>query len=77
MISFTGKTYDGLEAAITKIEEEIPADKLKSYALDLGLNPVGLLDQVINVSDAFLDRGEVVSTRGRNPNETRRYNAST
>lgn len=54
----------------------MPADKLKGYVLDLRLNPGGLLDQAINVSDAFLERGEVVSTRGRNPDETRRFNAT-
>lgn len=75
VISFTEKTFDGLESAIKKIKAEVPADKLKGYVLDLRLNPGGLLDQAINVSDAFLDRGEVVSTRGRNAEETRRFNA--
>ncbi|WP_137130556.1 S41 family peptidase [Rhizobium sp. FY34] len=75
VISFTEKTYTDLEAAIKKIKAEVPADKLKGYVLDLRLNPGGLLDQAINVSDAFLQRGEVVSTRGRNPEETRRFNA--
>src|SRR5690606_28148190 len=63
VISFTEKTYDDLENAIAKIKEQVPADKLKGYVLDLRLNPGGLLDQAINVSDAFLERGEVVSTR--------------
>ncbi|MBO9630082.1 S41 family peptidase [Shinella sp. WSJ-2] len=76
VISFTEKTYDDLEAAITKIKKEVPEDKLKGYVLDLRLNPGGLLDQAINVSDAFLERGEVVSTRGRNEDETRRFNAT-
>ena len=76
VISFTEKTYDDLEKAIARIKEEVPADKLKGYVLDLRLNPGGLLDQAINVSDAFLERGEVVSTRGRNEDETRRFNAS-
>lgn len=76
VISFTEKTYEGLEKAIKKIKAEVPADKLKGYVLDLRLNPGGLLDQAINVSDAFLERGEVVSTRGRNAEETRRFNAS-
>nr|WP_298095439.1 S41 family peptidase [uncultured Shinella sp.] len=76
VISFTEKTYDDLEAAMTKIKEQVPADKLKGYVLDLRLNPGGLLDQAINVSDAFLERGEVVSTRGRNEDETRRFNAT-
>ncbi len=75
VISFTEKTYDDLEKAIKKIKEQVPADKLKGYVLDLRLNPGGLLDQAINVSDAFLEKGEVVSTRGRNQDETRRFNA--
>ena len=43
--------------------------------LDLRNNPGGLLDQAISVSDAFLERGEIVSTRGRNAEETQRYSA--
>jgi carboxyl-terminal processing protease len=76
VISFTEKTFDDLEAGIEKIKADVPADKLKGYVLDLRLNPGGLLDQAINVSDAFLERGEVVSTRGRDEDETRRFNAS-
>ncbi|KRB62901.1 peptidase S41 [Rhizobium sp. Root708] len=75
IISFTEKTYPDLEKAIEKIKSTVPADKLKGYVLDLRLNPGGLLDQAIQVSDALLQRGEVVSTRGRNPDETRRFNA--
>ena len=75
VISFTEKTYDDLEDAIEKTTKEIGKDKIKGYVLDLRLNPGGLLDQAISVSDAFLDRGEIVSTRGRNPEETRRFNA--
>lgn len=76
VISFTEKTYDDLEAAIEKIKTDVPADKLKGFVLDLRLNPGGLLDQAIYVSDAFLERGEVVSTRSRDPEDTRRFNAS-
>jgi carboxyl-terminal processing protease len=76
VISFTEKTYDDLKTGIEKIKAQVPGDKLKGYVLDLRLNPGGLLDQAINVSDAFLERGEVVSTRGRNPDETRRFNAT-
>ena len=75
VISFTEKTYPDLEKAIEKIKKTVPAEKLKGYVLDLRLNPGGLLDQAIQVSDALLQRGEVVSTRGRNPDETRRFNA--
>lgn len=73
--SFTEKTYDDLQAAIGKIKEQIPADKLRGYVLDLRLNPGGLLDQAISVSDTFLDRGEIVSTRGRDPKDISRFDA--
>src|SRR5204862_6241096 len=50
-------------------------DKFKGYVIDLRNNPGGLLDQAISVSDAFLEKGEIVSTRGRNAEETQRFNA--
>ncbi|MGN6548456.1 MAG: S41 family peptidase [Pararhizobium sp.] len=76
VISFTEKTFDDLQKAIASIQKKAGGeDKVKGYILDLRLNPGGLLDQAINVSDAFLDGGEIVSTRGRNPEETRRFNA--
>jgi carboxyl-terminal processing protease len=73
---FNEQTYDGVRSAIQKFLAEIPADKFKGYILDLRNNPGGLLDQSIAVSKAFLDHGEIVSTRGRNADETMRYNAS-
>ncbi len=72
---FNEQTYENLRKAIDKIAAETPADKLKGYVLDLRNNPGGLLDQSILVSDAFLERGEIVSTRGRNPDEAQRFNA--
>lgn len=72
---FNEQTFDGLKKAIEEINKEIPADKLKGYVIDLRNNPGGLLDQAIAVSDAFLERGEIVSTRGRNADESQRYNA--
>jgi carboxyl-terminal processing protease len=72
---FNEQTFDGLKKAIEELNKEIPADKLKGYVIDLRNNPGGLLDQAIAVSDAFLERGEIVSTRGRNADETQRYNA--
>ena len=72
--SFTEQTQDGLDAAMADIKKKL-GPKLKGYILDLRNNPGGLLDQSISVSDTFLDRGEVVSTRGRNADETQRYNA--
>jgi len=72
---FNEQTGDGVANAIKKFQADIPADKFKGYILDLRNNPGGLLDQSIAVSNAFLDRGEIVSTRGRNADESMRYNA--
>ena len=72
---FTEQTADGVRAAILKFQSEIPAAKFKGYILDLRNNPGGLLDQSIAVVNDFVDRGEIVSTRGRNADETMRYNA--
>ncbi|MGI6856519.1 S41 family peptidase [Mesorhizobium sp. 1B3] len=73
--SFTEKTFDDLENAIDTIKKQVPAEKLKGYVLDLRLNPGGLLDQAVSVSDAFLERGEIVSTRGRDPKDISRFDA--
>ena len=72
--TFNEQTQQGLNRAVKKLNEEL-GDKLKGYILDLRNNPGGLLDQAISVSDSFLDRGEIVSTRGRNAEQTQRYNA--
>ena len=72
---FTEQTGDGLKAAMDKLHTDIPADKLKGYILDLRNNPGGLLDQSIEVVNAFVDHGEIVSTRGRNPDDAQRFNA--
>jgi carboxyl-terminal processing protease len=71
---FNEQTTENLRRAITDIQNQ-SGDKLKGYILDLRNNPGGLLDQAISVSDAFLERGEIVSTRGRNTEETQRFNA--
>lgn len=73
--SFTEKTFDDLQAGINAIRKQLPDDKLKGYVLDLRLNPGGLLDQAVSVSDAFIDRGEIVSTRGRDPQDISRFDA--
>jgi carboxyl-terminal processing protease len=73
--SFNEQTTDGLRKAIVDISKAIPADKLAGYVLDLRNNPGGLLDQAVSVSGTFMARGEVVSTRGRTPEETQRYTA--
>jgi carboxyl-terminal processing protease len=72
---FNEQTFDNLRTSIDKLASEIGADKLKGFVVDLRNNPGGLLDQAIMVSDAFLDRGEIVSTRSRNAEETQRFNA--
>jgi carboxyl-terminal processing protease len=75
MTQFNEQTTEGLKKAITDISAKLSNDKLKGYVLDLRNNPGGLLDQAISVSDAFLQKGEIVSTRGRNAEETQRFNA--
>ena len=72
---FTEQTADGLKAAMEKLRGDIPNDKFKGYVLDLRNNPGGLLDQSIDVVNAFMDKGEIVSTRGRTPEETQRFDA--
>ena len=72
---FNEQTYDGLKTAMQKFATDMPGDKFKGYILDLRNNPGGLLDQSIEVANTFIDRGEIVSTRGRNPDESQRYSA--
>jgi len=72
---FNEQTTDGLKQAINDFNSQLGADKVKGYIVDLRNNPGGLLDQAISVSDTFLDKGEIVSTRGRNAEETQRFNA--
>jgi carboxyl-terminal processing protease len=73
--SFNEQTTDGLKKAIADISKQIGPDKLVGYVVDLRNDPGGLLDQAVSVSSAFLQRGEVVSTRGRNAEETQRFTA--
>src|ERR1700678_615623 len=72
---FNEQTTEGLKKAIADLTTQLGAEKLKGFVVDLRNNPGGLLDQAISVSDAFLDKGEIVSTRGRNAEETQRFNA--
>jgi carboxyl-terminal processing protease len=72
---FSEQTTEGLKKAISDLTSQLGSDKLKGFVIDLRNNPGGLLDQAISVSDAFLDKGEIVSTRGRNAEETQRFNA--
>jgi len=72
--TFSEQTSDGLEREVREIKQEL-GDKLAGVVLDLRGNPGGLLDQAIKVSDAFLDQGEIVSTRGRQAGDAQRFNA--
>jgi carboxyl-terminal processing protease len=72
---FNEQTTDGLKDAIADLKNKLGEDKIKGYILDLRNNPGGLLDQAISVANAFLEKGEIVSTRGRNPDETQRFDA--
>jgi carboxyl-terminal processing protease len=71
---FNEQTASGLEKAVANLKKQI-GPGIKGYVLDLRNNPGGLLDQAIQVSDDFLNGGEVVSTRGRHPEDTQRYDA--
>ncbi|MCU9848352.1 S41 family peptidase [Defluviimonas sp. WL0024] len=74
--TFNDQTYDNMaEGLKTAVEEAGGIDKVNGIVLDLRNNPGGLLTQAIEVSDAFLDKGEIVSTRGRNPQDSERFNA--
>lgn len=72
--AFNEQTMPGLEEAVAAFKEELD-DGLGGLVLDLRNNPGGLLDQAVGVSDAFLERGEIVSTRGRYEEDSSRYNA--
>jgi carboxyl-terminal processing protease len=72
--TFSEQTFEELKSALQRLKKD-SGTKLKGYVVDLRNNPGGLLDQAISVSDAFLDQGAIVLTRGRNENETQRSNA--
>ncbi len=72
--SFSEQTANGLEDALEELRAEADGD-LQGVVLDLRNNPGGLLSQAVAVADAFLERGEIVSTRSRRPEDTQRYNA--
>ncbi len=75
--SFTDQTESGLESELKKaVDAAGGLDKINGVVLDLRNNPGGLLVQAISVSDAFLNEGEIVSTRGRNPKDNERFNAT-
>ena len=72
--SFNEQTQKGLEEAIKEIESEL-TDKIVGYVIDLRNNPGGLLDTAISVTDTFLERGEIVSTRSRDSSDIDRKSA--
>lgn len=75
--TFNDQTYPGVEEGIKKLAEEAGGmDKIKGFVVDLRNNPGGLLKQAILTSDAFLNEGEIVSTRGRNAGDSSRENAT-
>ena len=75
--TFNEQTFPNLEEGLEEaVEEAGGIDNINGIVLDLRNNPGGLLTQAIKVSDAFLDKGEIVSTRGRNPQDGDRYNAT-
>lgn len=75
--TFNDQTFPNLEEGLSEqIEEAGGIDKVNGFVLDLRNNPGGLLTQAIKVSDAFLNEGEIVSTRGRDPGEGERFNAT-
>ena len=72
--SFNEQTEMGLKKAMTSLKSEL-GDDMRGIVLDLRNNPGGLLEQAVSVADAFLDKGEIVSTRGRDPDEVQRFSA--
>ena len=74
--TFNDETYDTLQAELEKaVTEAGGMDQVTGFVIDLRNNPGGLLNQAISVSDAFLNAGEIVSTRGRKAEESERWNA--
>ena len=75
--TFNDQTYPNLKSGLEKqIQEAGGIDKINGIVVDLRNNPGGLLTQAIRVSDAFLEAGEIVSTRGRDPQDGDRFNAT-
>ncbi|MDE0780871.1 MAG: S41 family peptidase [Alphaproteobacteria bacterium] len=72
--TFNEQTMEGVKSSMVKLKEEL-GDEMIGLVLDLRRNPGGLLDQAVKVSDAFLNRGEIVSTRGRESDDSQRFNA--
>ncbi|CAN0595358.1 unnamed protein product [Ectocarpus sp. 12 AP-2014] len=74
--TFSDQTYSSMREQLqSKVEELGGMDKVNGFVVDLRNNPGGLLNQAVRVSDAFLEAGEIVSTRGREPQDGDRFNA--
>jgi carboxyl-terminal processing protease len=76
LAQFNSHVADELKLAIEALAAKIPPDQIKGYILDLRNNPGGLLDQAVRVAGAFLTSGEIVSVRGREPDQIHRFNAT-
>ena len=72
--TFNEQAEKGVKKVMAKFQEEV-GDELQGIVLDLRNNPGGLLDQAVAIADVFLDKGEIVSTRSRRPEDTQRFNA--
>ncbi len=72
IITFSDTTTQNVQKAIKEMTASIGPDKIRGFIIDLRNNPGGLLDQAIGVADTFLEEGEIVSTRSKNPEETTR-----
>ena len=75
LTTFNQQTTKSLKEAFNKLPAEIGSQNLAGYIIDLRNNPGGLLREAISVSDTMLDRGEIVSTRGRNDDDSSRFSA--
>jgi carboxyl-terminal processing protease len=72
--TFNEQTEASLQEAVKSLQTDL-GPTMKGVVLDLRNNPGGLLEQAVAVADAFLDRGEIVSTRGRRSDSIQRFNA--
>lgn len=72
---FNQEAYDGLRKAFEHFRRDPGSAKLKGYIIDLRNNPGGLLNQAVEITNSFIDSGDIVSTRGRNSDQQQRYTA--
>ena len=72
--TFNEQAQSGIDEAMNDLRAEL-GNKLRGIVLDLRNNPGGLLEQAVSISDSFLEKGEIVSTRGRKPEDAQRFNA--